>query len=635
MVNRAIGLALLAGAALLVPSQAEAQCTGQPSQNQVCAGPTAGSGLPKFRALIGADLPGGGTTTPGTPVLSYQWNNSGIMTGSPTFAHTAAGVDTLTGILNIIGTLQNGGTPIAFPPSGVLLGVGDAQTVTNKTFDSANNTLRISGITVSNRSGNSGRIPFINNAMVSGNCLTLDANGNIADQGAPCSTGGGGSGTVNNGTQFQAAYYGATGTAVIGNPNFLFGTGGAGNMTLGISGSVMGSTTYLNTGTGSLKVQAPTGALGTSVLTWPARTADIATTFGALNNNNCAKFDSIGNIVDNGSPCSIAGAVTTVFGRPGPTISAAPNDYSFSQISSSLSLAQMPPSSANTVYGNIGSGAQAVPVSPCSGASNALTWTAGSGFGCNTISAAATPPGGTSGQIEWNNGGTFAGFTMSQDCTIVASTGVITCLRSNNVTFKASATTDTTNASNITSGTLSSNQGGAGTINGALKGNGAGVVSQAACTDLTNGATGCSTVVGTAATMNTGIAGATVPLLNGTNTWSGANNFTAGLSSNGTGVSITVGNGPVSLGTGAIASGTCASTVTVTTGGAANVLTTDVLSVSFNGDPTGVTGYAPTTNGMLTIIPWPAAGSVNFKVCNNTFGSITPGAITLNWRVNR
>lgn len=43
--------------------------------------------------------------------------------------------------------------------------------------------------------------------------------------------------------------------------------------------------------------------------------------------------------------------------------------------------------------------------------------------------------------------------TISQDCTL-ALTGVITCTKTNNVSFAASATTDTTSATNITSGTL-------------------------------------------------------------------------------------------------------------------------------------------------------------------------------------
>lgn len=69
----------------------------------------------------------------------------------------------------------------------------------------------------------------------------------------------------------------------------------------------------------------------------------------------------------------------------------------------------------------------------------------------------------------------------------------------------------------LNSGVLAAARGGAGTISGALKGNGSGVVSQAACADLSNGATGCSTATGTS--------GATIPLLNGTNTWSGAQSF--------------------------------------------------------------------------------------------------------------
>lgn len=80
------------------------------------------------------------------------------------------------------------------------------------------------------------------------------------------------------------------------------------------------------------------------------------------------------------------------------------------------------------------------------------------------------------------------------------------------------------NASNLTNipvaqatGILPAANGGAGAITGALKANGSGTVSQAACADLSNGATGCSTATGTS--------GATLPLLNGTNTWSGTQTF--------------------------------------------------------------------------------------------------------------
>ena len=65
-------------------------------------------------------------------------------------------------------------------------------------------------------------------------------------------------------------------------------------------------------------------------------------------------------------------------------------------------------------------------------------------------------PGGSTGQSQYNAGsGNFGGYTMAGDCTLVTSTGAITCTKTGGTAFAASATTDTTNASNITSGTLS------------------------------------------------------------------------------------------------------------------------------------------------------------------------------------
>jgi hypothetical protein len=104
-----------------------------------------------------------------------------------------------------------------------------------------------------------------------------------------------------------------------------------------------------------------------------------------------------------------------------------------------------------------------------------------------------------------------------------------------------------------------------------------------------------------------------------------------GIPSGATG-SVTVASGAVALGTALIASGAAAATVTVT---AAGVLATDNVAADFNANPTGVVGYQPSANGCLTIFKYPTAGAVNFVVVNNTGASITPGAITLNWRAIR
>jgi hypothetical protein len=94
----------------------------------------------------------------------------------------------------------------------------------------------------------------------------------------------------------------------------------------------------------------------------------------------------------------------------------------------------------------------------------------------------------------------------------------------------------------------------------------------------------------------------------------------------------TVASGTSALGTSAIASGTCASTITVT---ATGIATTDVLEASVNGDPTAITGYLPSSTGSLYIWAYPTVNNANFKVCNNTGSSITPGTVTLNWIVIR
>lgn len=92
-----------------------------------------------------------------------------------------------------------------------------------------------------------------------------------------------------------------------------------------------------------------------------------------------------------------------------------------------------------------------------------------------------------------------------------------------------------------------------------------------------------------------------------------------------------IASGASALNTAAIAS----EASNVTTISAPGVLTTDIIIATLNGTPIGVTGYVPSDAGTLYIYAYPTTDNVNFVVCNNTTGSITPGAITINWKVLR
>jgi hypothetical protein len=91
-----------------------------------------------------------------------------------------------------------------------------------------------------------------------------------------------------------------------------------------------------------------------------------------------------------------------------------------------------------------------------------------------------------------------------------------------------------------------------------------------------------------------------------------------------------VASGSTALTTSGISSGTCSSATTVSAPG----VTTSMMGHFIpQGDPTGVTGYVPSSSGSLYIWMYLTANNVNFKVCNNTSSTITPSALTVEWSV--
>lgn len=111
-----------------------------------------------------------------------------------------------------------------------------------------------------------------------------------------------------------------------------------------------------------------------------------------------------------------------------------------------------------------------------------------------------------------------------------------------------------------------------------------------------------------------------------------AGNITAALTGTASGNTVTIASGTKALDTDAILTTACDTLATTT---ATGVASTDTIIFTPNADITGVTGYAPVTSGGLAIYAWPTTNTINWKVCNPTSSTITPGAVTLNYRVVR
>lgn len=277
--------------------------------------------------------------------------------------------------------------------------------------------------------------------------------------------------------------------------------------------------------------------------------------------------------------------------------------------------------------------------------------TAGSGNSFSIAGVAVTANSGTGSMVR-ATGPTISALVVTGSIT---ATGLVTnaalanpsttvngqtCTLGASCTVTAAATSITVGSTTVTSGTSGRILGvAAGPVLSEFTTSGSGTVvalaTGAALTTPNIGVATATSVNGMTITSSTGVftlTNAKTFAVTNTLTLSGTDSTVMTFPSVSATIPRTVASGTKALATSAISSATCTTAQTST---ATGTLTTDIVGVTFAADPTATTGYVPLTSGMLTIIFYPTADTINFKVCNNTSATITPGALTLNWRVTR
>jgi hypothetical protein len=275
--------------------------------------------------------------------------NTAVAAPASAITGTTLASNVVTSSLTTVGTLTGGATGSGFT---VALG---SSTITGQlalTNGGTNASLTASngGIVYSTGSA----LAILAGTVTASQCLLSGASS--APTWGACS--GGSSGTVNSGTAGNLGYYAASGTAISGNIDANISSGA---LTLGVANTTQGELILEGATSGALTITTQSVA-GTP--TWTAGTSSGTP------------------VVTASSPLSITTATGNI------TISAIP-------------LTDLATQSANTVVANA-TGSTASPtayaMTSCSAAGDALIWTPGTGFQCNTsITAAAAPISGLTG----------------------------------------------------------------------------------------------------------------------------------------------------------------------------------------------------------------------------------------------
>lgn len=569
------------------------------------------------------------TVAPGE-VDIYSGGGSGGGSGSV----TSVGLSFTGGLVSVSGTPVTTSGTLALTVAGTSGGIpyfSSASTWASSAALTANLPVIGGGAgtapSVGTRSGNTTAFVTTTGTQTSGDCVTIDASGNHVAAGAACTAGGANATLSNLGTtNINSALLFQTGldlgsTTKPARNLYIYGAGTYGSTYFKFDGTPTGTRTLtFPDATDTIVTLTATQTMTNKTLTSPVMTTPTlgvatassinkvaitapatAATLTIANNKTLTVSNSL----------TLAGTDSTVFTFPGSTdtvVGLAATQTLTNKTLTSPTLTTPTIASfvnANHTHSNAAGGGTldaAVIVSGTMATARLASGSASSSTylrGDSTWATVTPSPGGSDTYVQFNDGGVTAGdsgLTYNKTTDVLTATGGI-------------------NTGGSKSGGIY--------LTGITSGGVALAVNDVAGTAITylmpstNGAANQFLMESGSVTCPTLDAG--LPSTCHQMTWTAAPKLIA--------------SGTSTFATGAISSATCATVVTTS---ATGTLTTDAIEWTHNSDPTGTTGWAPAAGGILDIIAYPSADNVNFKVCNNTSGSITPGAArTVNWRVLR